>query len=96
MEALPRALAPTGLSWDEFCATGLYWPAPTPRKHELPARRRAPGFATTTGKIELAAEFLPRFGGSRVPEPIVVGASGPGGRAAFGEVAPWDGACPSR
>ncbi|WP_302716579.1 molybdopterin-dependent oxidoreductase [uncultured Senegalimassilia sp.] len=94
-EAFAASLAPTGLSWDEFCATGLYWPAPTPRKHELPGADGAPrGFATTTGKIELASEFLPRFGGSRVPEPIVVGASGPGGRAAFGEVAPRDGGLP--
>ena len=94
-EAFAASLAPTGLSWDEFCATGLYWPAPTPRKHELPDADGAPrGFATTTGKIELASEFLPRFGGSRVPEPIVVGASGPGERAAFGEVAPRDGGLP--
>ena len=94
-EAFAASLAPTGLSWDEFCATGLYWPAPTPRKHELPGADGAPrGFATSTGKIELASEFLPRFGGSRVPEPIVVGSSGPGGRAAFGEVAPRDGGLP--
>ncbi len=73
-EAFAASLAPTGLSWEEFCATGLYWPAPTPRKHEQLGSDGAPrGFATTTGKIELASEFLPRFGGPRVPEPVLAG-----------------------
>lgn len=77
-DAFAAQLAPAGLSWGEFCAAGTYWPRPTYAKHEaLGADGRPVGFATTTGKIELASEFLPFYGGSRLPEPVLGGPEAP-------------------
>ena len=61
--AQARTMAPTGLAWDEFCNAGLWATPPVYESY------KEHGFATTTGKIELASEFLPRFGGDRVPTP---------------------------
>ena len=47
----------------------MYHIAPAPEKHLLPGDDGAPrGFATSTGKIELASELLPKLGGQRLPE----------------------------
>lgn len=69
-EAFAAQLAPTGMDWDSYCLMGLYYQPPTYQKHLLRGQDGAlQGFATTTGKIELASEFLPLVGGTRLPEP---------------------------
>ncbi len=69
-EALAAVLEPSGMSWEDYCRTGLYFVPPAFGKHELPdAHGRPRGFATTTGKVELASEILPALGGQRLPEP---------------------------
>ncbi len=69
-DAFAAQLARAGMDWDAFCQLGIYWQPPAYAKHELPGSDGKPqGFATTTGKIELASEFLPTLGGPRLPEP---------------------------
>ena len=69
-DAFAAQLARAGMDWDAFCQLGIYWQPPAHAKHELPGPDGKPqGFATTTGKIELASEFLPTLGGPRLPEP---------------------------
>ena len=69
-DAFAAQLARAGMDWDAFCQLGIYWQPPAHAKHELPGPDgRQQGFATTTGKIELASEFLPTLGGPRLPEP---------------------------
>ena len=69
-DAFAAQLARAGMDWDAFCQLGIYWQPSAHAKHELPGPDGRPqGFATTTGKIELASEFLPTLGGPRLPEP---------------------------
>ena len=68
-DAYRTTLAPTGMTWEEFCRTGIYCRPPGFFKHErLGADGKPVGFATTTGKIELASEVLPELGGPRLPQ----------------------------
>ena len=68
-EAYAAQLEPTGLSWEDYCTAGVYWRQPPYEKHLLPdAEGKPAGFATTTGKIELASELLPQLGGPRLPQ----------------------------
>ena len=68
-EAFAAQLAPTGWDWDDYCRIGIYHVPPELEKHLLPGADGQPrGFATTTGKIELASELLPKLGGQRLPE----------------------------
>ena len=77
-DAFASQLSAAGLTWEEFCSEGTYWPRAAYAKHEaLGADGRPAGFATTTGKIELASEFLPARGGSRLPEPVLGGPVAP-------------------
>ena len=69
-DAFAAQLARAGMDWDTYCQTGIYYRPPAFSKHELPGEDGAPrGFATATGKIELASEFLDALGGPRVPAP---------------------------
>jgi anaerobic selenocysteine-containing dehydrogenase len=74
--AIQETLAPTGMSWKAWSERGIYYGMPTFAKHELPALGRSgdkptpQGFATTTGKIELASAFLEGLGSPRLPEPV--------------------------
>lgn len=69
-EAIAATLAPAGMSWDAYCELGLYYQPPAYAKHLAPGPDGRPrGFATTTGKIELASEALDALGGPRLPEP---------------------------
>lgn len=69
-EAYARTLADAGMSWEAYCQTGLYWRPPAYEKHEIAGSDGNPsGFATTTGKIELACELLGELGGDRLPLP---------------------------
>ncbi len=68
-DAFARELEPAGMSWDEYCQTGIYYRQPAYEKFLEPGPDGQPqGFATTTGKIELASELLPKLGGQRLPE----------------------------
>lgn len=69
-DAFAAQLAPTGMDWEDYCRIGLYYQPPAYGKHLIPGPDGKPqGFATTTGKVELASEFLPQVGGTRLPEP---------------------------
>lgn len=69
-DAFAAQLARAGVNWDTFCDLGTYWQQPAYAKHELLGPDGRPqGFATTTGKVELASELLPRLGGPRLPTP---------------------------
>lgn len=69
-EAFANQLAEAGVSWEWFCQSGLYFRAPQPYKHEACDEAGNPrGFATETGKIELASESLTKLGGQRLPVP---------------------------
>ncbi len=66
--ACERALAPSGFDWEAYCEIGAYFVPPAPFKHLMPDADGAPkGFATRTGKIELASEMLEALGGERLP-----------------------------
>ncbi|WP_165251748.1 molybdopterin-dependent oxidoreductase [Adlercreutzia sp. ZJ304] len=68
-QACSQTLAPAGMSWEEYCEQGLYFRPPGYMKHLMTDDEMRPfGFATTTGKIELASELLPKLGGQRLPE----------------------------
>lgn len=69
-EAIARTLAPTGMEWDTYCKLGLCFQPPAYEKHlALDAQGNPQGFATATGKIELASVTLEALGGPRLPEP---------------------------
>jgi anaerobic selenocysteine-containing dehydrogenase len=69
-EAIAATLAPAGLSFADWTERGIYAGPMNFHKHELPGADGQPqGFATSTGKLELASEFLPQLGASRLPEP---------------------------
>ncbi len=69
-EACADTLAPAGMSWEEYCEQGLYFRPPGYLKHLMSGDDGRPhGFATTTGKVELASELLGELGGQRLPEP---------------------------
>ncbi len=69
-DAIARTLEPSGMDWDTYCELGLCYQPPAYAKHLVLDASGAPqGFATTTGKIELASELLTELGGQRLPEP---------------------------
>jgi len=70
-DSLDATLAPLGITWDEFCETGLYAPAPVYYKHEQSNHNdNAPtGFATPSGKIELFSQVLADLNSEPLPEP---------------------------
>lgn len=51
-ESLDEIFTPTGLTWEEFCQTGLYAPPPSYLKYETK------GFATPSGRVELYSSLL--------------------------------------
>ncbi len=67
-EELARTIAPTGMTWEEFSVTGTCGHAHRYYKHEQidPQTGEPVGFATETGKIELANPFLASKGAGRV------------------------------
>jgi len=76
--ALEASLAPAGLTWADFCRTGLYSPPAEYRKHERkdPQTGRPAGFATISGKVELYSELLAEIGGDPLPIPKNLPAGG--------------------
>lgn len=68
--AIAATLAPSGMDWDAYCQLGLCFQPPEPAKHlRLGPDGKPQGFATTTGKVELASETLEALGGPRLPSP---------------------------
>ena len=63
-DALSDVLAPTGLSWSDFCHTGIYAPE---RKYRKWAKD---GFATPSGKVELKSTIIEEFGHDPLPSYI--------------------------
>lgn len=72
-EAIQAALAPAGMSWEAWVEQGIYYDHPVFNKQEQLNEQGEPqGFATTTGKLELASEFLVSLGSTRLPEPVLL------------------------
>lgn len=69
-DAIAATLAPSGMDWQTYCQLGLCFQPPEPGKHlRAGADGKPQGFATTTGKVELASEMLDALGGQRLPLP---------------------------
>jgi thiosulfate reductase / polysulfide reductase chain A len=70
-EALESSLSPLGLSFDEFCVSGLYYQENRYYKQEEtdPENGRPYGFATVSGKVEVYSEFLKNIGADPLPSP---------------------------
>ncbi len=69
-EACERTLAPAGMTWEEYCDAGLCHTPPVFFKHLMPGADGNPqGFATESGKVELASSLLERLGAGRLPVP---------------------------
>ena len=75
-DALARSLEPAGMTWEEYCTTGIYTRKPDYYKHlRVDENNRYMGFGTSTGYVELASEELAALGGQRLPhegEPVVL------------------------
>ena len=69
-DALRTTLAPAGMSYEEYCETGIYTRKPDYYKHlRVDESGRYLGFGTSTGLVELASEELTALGGQRLPLP---------------------------
>ncbi len=69
-EACAATLAPCGMDWDTYCELGMYSQFPGFYKYaEADEDGSHKGFATKTGKIELASELLDELGQERLPHP---------------------------
>ena len=69
-DALRTTLAPAGMSYEEYCETGIYTRKPDYYKHlRVDESGRYLGFGTSTGLVELASEELAALGGQRLPLP---------------------------
>lgn len=69
-EEYDALLAPVGMGFNQFSQQGLYAPPATYHKHKRPGSSGQPaGFATPSGKVELAASLLEQLGGSAYPQP---------------------------
>lgn len=69
--ALEATLAPAGLSWEQFCESGLYYQPGPYQKHERldPLSGEKEGFGTPSGKVELYSELLAELGYAPLPSP---------------------------
>lgn len=70
-DSLEATLSPIGLSWDDFCQSGLFCQPGEYGKQEqidLSTGEQA-GFATSSGKVELYSELLAELGGRPLPTP---------------------------
>lgn len=70
-QALEASLAPLGLTWGEFCSSGMYWQPNRYFKHdEVNSNNVLPiGFATSSGKVEVFSELLNEIGEDPLPSP---------------------------
>jgi len=60
-DAMDEIFAPAGLTWKEFCQTGLYSPPQAYQKY------KTKGFATPSGKVELYSTILKEMGYDPLP-----------------------------
>lgn len=66
---LERTISPSGVSWEQFTTTGLAGSGARYYKHmQLDENGAYRGFATQSGRIELASPFLETLGAGRVAE----------------------------
>ena len=70
-DSLEEVLTPVGLTWQEFCETGIYAPPRSYRKFEHA------GFATPTNKVELSSQILDRIYRQPLPVHVPAPAAGP-------------------
>jgi len=70
-EAFAGTLAAAGVSWEEFCGSGLYYrPSPYYKHEQMDASSgQKVGFSTPSGKIELYSEILNTLGANSLPIP---------------------------
>ncbi|HHW07434.1 MAG TPA: molybdopterin-dependent oxidoreductase [Clostridia bacterium] len=69
-DALASGFAGTGVTWEEFCTTGIYGPENRYWKYlEADAAGRPMGFATPSGKVEIYSELLQELGADPLPLP---------------------------
>ncbi|MBR2522283.1 MAG: molybdopterin-dependent oxidoreductase [Coriobacteriales bacterium] len=73
-EAFDVQFGACGMTWEDFCSTGLYCPPAYYGKQEwrYPGSDEPIGFSTTTGKVELRNEYLISLGATEFPEPVSV------------------------
>lgn len=71
VDSLQATLAPTGVTWEQFCETGLYYRPASYLKHEKvdPNTGAPTGFSTPTGKVELYSQFLADMSSDPLPIP---------------------------
>ncbi len=70
-QSLEDILAPAGISWQQFCESGLYYFSGLYQKHEQKNKisGKKNGFATPSRKVELFSEILAEAGYDALPEP---------------------------
>ena len=69
-EEYDALFAPVGMTFSQFAEQGIYAPQPAYGSHELAGSDGRPrGFATPSGKVELASSLLVQLGGSAYPVP---------------------------
>ncbi|MCM1565483.1 MAG: molybdopterin-dependent oxidoreductase [Dehalobacter sp.] len=70
-DAQEASLAPAGITWEEYCCTGLYDQPNSYYKYAEtdPETGKPRGFATISGKVELCSEFLKEIGADQLPVP---------------------------
>ncbi len=72
-QALETSLKPAGVDWQRWTDGGIYAGHAPFKKHEYRFEDGTQlGFSTSTGKIELANEFLKSLGAARLPVPAPV------------------------
>jgi anaerobic selenocysteine-containing dehydrogenase len=70
-QAIEATLAVAGYSWQQWQEHGIYYNTQRFYKHDLLGADGKPqGFATTTGKLELASEYLVKLGSTPLPKPV--------------------------
>lgn len=72
-DAIEKTLEPAHTSYDTWREHGIYFSnMKWHKQEELDEKGRPQGFATTTGKLELANEYLQELGSTPLPEPVEV------------------------
>lgn len=70
-EELDALFEPAGITYDEFAERGMHAPQPAYFKHERATEDGSKrGFATPSGKVELASSLIEELGGSPYPQPV--------------------------
>jgi anaerobic selenocysteine-containing dehydrogenase len=71
-DAIEATMQVAGVSWQQWTQHGIYYNRMVFSKQEILDENSQPqGFATTTGKLELANELLEQLGSTRLPVPVV-------------------------